>query len=653
MTTAQTLGNGTILVNFDNFGQVKDFYFPYPGLENHIAKEMVHKIGVYADDKIHWFTDPTWKIDVLSKENTMAGEVIAYNENLSLRLKFTDVVYNEKNIFLREIVVENLLDEKRDIKVLFNQQFVISQTISGDTAYYDPRDNTLIHYKGRRVFLINVLKDIANGIDEYSVGLIGIEGKEGTFKDAEDGVLTGNSVEHGRVDSVAGVSVTLEAKKTQTFYYWITAAKSLPKAKSLNTYVLQKHPSDLVKTTSDYWKAWVTDRNIDFSNIPDDIVSQFNRSLLVIRTHVADNGAVLASGDSSMLQYGRDTYSYVWPRDSAMTAIALTKAGDYTGARKFFNFANKVITEEGYFMHKYRPDTALGSSWHPWIWHDRRQLPIQEDETALVIYALWIYYEHSKDLEFIEKVYNSLIKSAAEFMVYYINKATALPEASYDLWEEKYGIHTYTASTVSKALWCASQFAQLLGKDKFAMKYLKTSENMKKGILKFLFDSDSSLFYKLLSPQKDKFAIDPTVDFSSIYGVFAFDILKTTDPRLLKTVAAFTDRLALTTPSEGVARFEGDMYHRSYPGLPGNPWIITSLWHTQFKISQLTKEETYEKILEDLRWVITHASDAGLMSEQLEPFSGKQKSATPLIWSHAEYVITVLTLIEKLAYFKS
>ena len=50
-------------------------------------------------------------------------------------------------------------------------------------------------------------------------------------------------------------------------------------------------------------------------------------------------------------------------------------------------------------MHKYLPDGALGSSWHPWLKDGQVQLPIQEDETALVVWAMYEHYMQSKDLD--------------------------------------------------------------------------------------------------------------------------------------------------------------------------------------------------------------------------------------------------------------
>ena len=39
---------------------------------------------------------------------------------------------------------------------------------------------------------------------------------------------------------------------------------------------------------------------------------------------------------------------------------------------------------------------------------------------------------------------------------------------------------------------------------------------------------------------------------------------------------------------------------------------------------------------------------SGMMSEQLDPQTGEQISASPLVWSHAEFVHTVIDYLEKL-----
>jgi GH15 family glucan-1,4-alpha-glucosidase len=564
-----------------------------------------------------------------------------------LEVDFEDVIYNEKNIFIREVTLKNLFDHARKVKIFFNQQFNIGETIRRDTAYYSPKENSIIHYEGRRVFLINV-KNNDKGFDNYSVGLMAIEGKEGTFRDAEDGELSGSPIEHGQVDSTIEVGVDLDPKAQHKFHYWMAIAKSVDGAKKLNDYVIKKTPKYLIGSTKNYWKAWVNNQNFTFYGLNNKIIDLFKRSLFIIRTHVSDNGSIVASSDSDMLQYGRDTYSYMWPRDAAMSAIALVKAGDFNASKRFFEFCNDVITDEGYFMHKYRPDKSVGSSWHPWIREGKPQLPIQEDETALVINALWKYFEHSKDLEFVESIYNSLVKNAAEFMVSYRNEKTGLPKPSYDLWEMKYGTHTFTAASVYGALEMASRFAKLLGKEKSADKYLQAAAEIKDAIIEHLYDEKEGVFVKSSFVEDGKRQTDKTIDISSVYGVYNFGVLEMDDERLKKAFEKTIDKLSVKTDVGGIARFEGDSYHSRGGNIPGNPWLITTLWTFQNRIAQIKEESEIPEIVEKLMWVEGKAQASGVLPEQLDPYSGDQVSAAPLTWSHAEYVITVIQYLEKL-----
>jgi len=52
------------MVCLDKFGQVRDFYFPYVGQEDHVGPNQEHKIGVFADGKMNWFDDGSWDIDI-------------------------------------------------------------------------------------------------------------------------------------------------------------------------------------------------------------------------------------------------------------------------------------------------------------------------------------------------------------------------------------------------------------------------------------------------------------------------------------------------------------------------------------------------------------------------------------------------------------
>ena len=72
----------------------------------------------------------------------------------------------------------------------------------GKTAldYADKKDGAIIHYRKRRYFLINGYND-HQGIEEFAMGKSDYRGLEGTWKDAEDGQLSGHAIEQGSVDS--------------------------------------------------------------------------------------------------------------------------------------------------------------------------------------------------------------------------------------------------------------------------------------------------------------------------------------------------------------------------------------------------------------------------------------------------------------------
>ena len=46
-------------------------------------------------------------------------------------------------------------------------------------------------------------------------------------------------------------------------------------------------------------------------------------------------------------------------------------------------------------------------------------------------------------------------------------------------------------------------------------------------------------------------------------------------------------------------------------------------------------------------WVTKHVFSSGVLAEQLNPYTGESLSSTPLVWSHAVYVETMLLYLEK------
>jgi GH15 family glucan-1,4-alpha-glucosidase len=650
MPKSLAFGNGTTHITVDRFARLRDLYFPYVGLENHIGGAYAHRVGVFTEGNFSWTDDGSWDISITSND-AYQGILTLYSRNLGLTLLLVDTLSHSSNLYIRRYFIKNERKGERTIKLFINQQFEIYQSEKGDTAYFDPESHAIIHYEGKRAFVIG-MKQSDRMFDDYSVGIFQIEGKEGTYKDAEDGMLSKNTIEHGRVDSVVAQTIKLEeGKPSVPVYYWIAIGSFIDEAREIHSSMRDGDPQITIDESAKFWNAWVHRLHIRFYGLSEQVITLFDRSQLYLRAHVDHRGAIIASGDSDMLINGRDTYSYMWPRDASYVATALDMIGDRHNARIFFEFCTSVISDKGYFMHKYRPDKALGSSWHGWMVEGHPELPIQEDETALVLWALWQHWESSQDLDFISSIYHKLIRPAGEFLLRHRDPHTGLPKPSYNLWEEKFAIHTYTAASVYAALDKCSRFAVMLGDDEFAVSLTTARDKLQSAIIEHCL-VDGSFIRSIYLDEQGGFHIDKTCDASSAYGVFIFGVLPVEDERLRKAVAFTRSTLAVETPVGGLARYERDQYHRHQDKTPGNPWIIISLWYAQYDILSANSDQDLDVVRSTLNWVESHATRSGILPEQLDPYTNEHLSTAPLVWSHAEYIRTVMMYLQKVKELK-
>lgn len=655
MARSVTIGNGNLLVGMDMRGQVRDMYFPFVGEANHVSGasgSYVHRIGVYVDEKISWLDDLAWKVTCGFAKDSCVGNLFADNSDLKISISSEDVVHNEHNIFLRHFTVHNHGDTAREVKLFLAQQFRIFESRRGDTGFFDPRVNAIIHYKADTTILVNAISD-NKSFQQYNIGLFGIEGKEGTYLDAIDGVLEKNPIEHGSVDSVLGIDLNIDPHQAKDVYYWVICGTSIPEVHTLDELVLADTPERLIVSTEAYWRAWLEKEQTDLSILPVDLQILYRRSLMVMRVHTDNRGGIIASSDTDMLHHGRDTYSYVWPRDAAVIAHTFSEVGHADLTKRFFEFIANCADPSGYLMHKFRSDGTLGSSWHPWIINGEPRLPIQEDEVATTVFMLWEYYEETRDIEFVETMYNAFIEPAAEFMCTYIEATTGLPQASFDLWEEKYGTSTYTAASVYGGLMAAAKFAGLLGKDEPSRTYQAVAQRLRAAIGTVLFDEKQGIFVKHVLHQLDgELIYDHTLDTSSLYGLQLFRVFDIEDEKMVSMLKVVEDRLQVRGNSKGFVRYEGDNYYKMQDVDSPNPWVITTLWIARFYIDKAKTLEDLQYPLELLNWTASHATVGGILAEQMHPETREHLSTAPLVWSHAEFVLCVKAYVKRVEELK-
>lgn len=635
------LGNGSLTVGLNEQGLVHDFYYPYVGLDNlTTARSVHHMIGVWVDGTFSWVDDGSWQIDVDFSTDALVSDIRMKNDSLGIELRTADFVDSEFNAFCRQITITNTSKKLQNIRLFMHQVFQISRAGRADTALFVPDENYLLDYKGRCSLLIYGCNDAGEPFDQYSVGNFGIEGKEGTYKDAEDGELTNNAVEHGGVDSVMRFPASLDAAASTTINYWVVAADSQQSAEVIHDKIRTEGLGHRLKVVQDYWKDWFSSGSERLKDIDEQYRPMVKKSLMVIKAHTDIRGGIIASCDSSIYNYGRDYYSYVWPRDGAYAIWPLIRLGFTDEARQFFYFCRDILHRDGYLMHKYQPDKAIGSTWHPLLHGQRTELAIQEDETASVLYMLGEYYNHTQDIEFVEGLFMTFIQPAAQFMASFTDDQTDLPHASYDLWEEKFETHTYTAAITYQALLVAAEFAELFEFPDNAAAWRLAASKIAKGFDIF-FDPGRKAYRKGYLLQEDgSLKYDNTLDVSSLYAVVMYGVKSADAPEVQSTMRAIETHLLDTSPGGGATRYENDHYFETGTPYTGNPWFVTSLWIAQF----YAKTGRTNDARGIMQWTMDRALHSGILSEQLHPETSAPLSVTPLVWSHAEFINTALDL---------
>ncbi len=640
MARPVVLSNGQVFVGLDERGLVHDFYYPYVGLDNLTnARSSQHKIGVWVDGQFSWTDDGSWDITVDMEQDALISNVRMKSPKLGITIDFLDFIDIEYNALVRCMKVTNEHDSERDIRVFMHQVFQISRAGRADTALFVPEDNYILDYKGRCCLLIAGKTSAGQTFDQYAVGNYEVEGKVGTFKDAEDGELSDNPVEHGGVDSVLRFRNVTGAHEWFGIDYWVVAANSQSDAQVAHTYFKYYPVEQRIDSVRKHWQEWLAPAAKQLQKIPPDALPLTTKSLLIIKAHCDDRGSVLASGDSNIFNYGRDYYCYCWPRDAAYAIWPLIRLGIYDEAKHFFEFARDTMHRDGYLMHKYQPDRAIGSTWHPLVHNRHKELAIQEDETASVIYMIGEYYKYSQDKTLVMNFYHTFIKPCATFIANFIDDATDLPHASYDLWEEKFLTSTYTTCTVIAGLEAAAELATVVEHPDDAVVWERAAERIK-GAMDKLYHPDGYYRKGFLLQPDGSLSYDDTLDISSFFGPFMFGQLELDDPKLLSTLQHVESRLLNSSPIGGVIRYEHDNYFLKKHQYKGNPWIVCTLWLAQY-YKAVGRVEDATKLLE---WAADRGFPSGALSEQFDPDTGIALGVTPLVWSHAETVNTVLDL---------
>jgi GH15 family glucan-1,4-alpha-glucosidase len=167
--------------------------------------------------------------------------------------------------------------------------------------------------------------------------------------------------------------------------------------------------------------------------------------------------------------------------------------------------------------------------------------------------------------------------------------------------------------------------------------------------LTHLWDEDAGRFARGLVQKDSRWIKDMTLE-SSLFAIWEFGVLPVDDDRVIRTMRAIKDGLSVRTGVGGIARYTNDYYFQQSGDIekvPGNPWVICTLWIANFEIESAKSLDDLEGPKRTLNWVVDHAMESGVLPEQLNPYDGGPLSVAPLTWSHATFVQSVTKYVKK------
>ena len=148
--------------------------------------------------------------------------------------------------------------------------------------------------------------------------------------------------------------------------------------------------------------------------------------------------------------------------------------------------------------------------------------------------------------------------------------------------------------------------------------------------------------------EKGELIKDYTIDVSTGYSIFEYGVLNVNDSRVKNTMDSVINSLRVKTDIGGFARYEHDKYHFVDDKVIGNPWFVSILWIAEYYIAKAKNKREMKNAYDLMRWVSMRSLPSGILSEQINPYTGEPLSVAPLIWSHAGFIIASMKYLDKM-----
>ncbi|MDF2941919.1 MAG: glycoside hydrolase 15-related protein [Herbinix sp.] len=623
------IGNSRMLGCLTREGELHRLFWPNIDHMQHIDK---FEVGVIAGDDntgALFLTNQEFRINQFYSKGTNVLNTMYSNDEIGLKILQSDFCLIGKDILIRQYEIENTYEKEQVVRWILHSSSVSSTSnFTGSLINFD--QEALIHYQRDQYMSISSDMDI----ESFQLGGdIQASLKKGKLQNS-DSVLM---VSEGALSWNLG---NIEAKGKKSITIQICFAHNYKKLEEVLTEARKAEGKILYQQTKDYWLEYSKRCGVDRSK-NQQYNDLYERTLLVFKLMYDEKcGGLMAAPevDEEMEKCGR--YAYCWGRDAAFIADALDQCGLEEEVEQFFYYAKSIQEENGSWFQRYCMDGNLAPSWG-----------LQIDETGSLLYGMWKHYDRTNNITFLKNIWEN-VKLGADFLINFMDPETGLTKASHDLWEERWGEHTYSAAAVYAGLRSSIKIAKCLEvSDEISNRWETTAIRLKAAIENELWEEDHNCFLRgirtqlypaqkmkdlecRLVPANSKGAMkevvckDYIVDVSLIGLSVPFGVLEASDYRMIATVKKIEDILTVEKVG-GIKRYEDDEY------IGGNPWILTTLWLALYHI----KNKDFNKALLYFDWAVKGRTELDLLPEQISKETGEPIWIVPLTWSHAMYAL--------------
>jgi GH15 family glucan-1,4-alpha-glucosidase len=332
-----------------------------------------------------------------------------------------------------------------------------------------------------------------------------------------------------------------------------------------------------------------------------------------------------------------DTYRYSWFRDGSFCALALSEFGHEREAWKFIEWSTGVVLR---YQEKIRRTIQAASNGEELIaadcFHSRftlagLEVPGNWGHNQLDGLGTWLWLIGQFRQQHCSLPMPAEVAQAAGLVKDYLTALWKLPCS--DCWEEHEDmLHTYTLASISAGL---KSYSQLFADPQAAA----CAEEIKTFILKNCVHAGA--FIKSIPADGTRSKLLLGVDANLIALNTPYQLFDWQDPLFQNTLARI--ERDLLTP--GLHRYKGDSYYGS------GEWVLLTEWlgWAYARAGEMEKARTI------LTWSRQQASKEGYLPEQVphglfvpagypEWVERWGEIASPLLWSHAKYLLLVKSI---------